>query len=479
MDAVRTRSLDGTEPAESRRPLGRIGLIVALTAQLVVVLDFSIVNVALPSISRQLGISSTTAQWVVTAYALTFGGLLILGGRASDLFGRRRVLVVGLVAFACASAAGGVAANLVLLVAARAVQGAAAALVAPAGLSILTTSFEEGPSRNRVLGYYGMMASVGFVAGLVAGGVLVDTVGWRGVFFVNVPVCAVLAILGSRALPAAGTASGHRHLDLLGASLVTAGMAAVVLSPTFGVSDGWRSVDFAGCLVVAAALLALFVAYERRSADPLLPMSIFHHRTLVAGDAIAGLVGAWVAAEVLVVSLYCQQVLGYSALLSGLVAIPQGLAGILRGVLAPKLLERIGVKRFLTLASVVTAVSLFLLFRFPATTHYPVLAIVLFGTGFGTTSLIYGSTVAGSGGVRSDQQGIASALINASRQIGGAVGVAVLLSLVGTGASSDAQLAASYRIGLGWAAGLAIVAALVSLAVSDRRRLGDLAPATE
>lgn len=286
-----------TNPGESRRPLGRVGLVVALAAQVVVVLDFSIVNVALPSITRELGVSSTSAQWVVTAYALTFGGLLILGGRASDLFGRRRTLIVGLIAFACASVAGGLAANLALLVAARAVQGAAAALVAPSGLSILTISYHEGPERNRVLAYYGMMASVGFVAGLVAGGILVSTVGWRGVFFVNVPLCAGLAIVGSRALPAGGHASTHRHLDLLGASLVTAGMAACVLSPTFGVSDGWGSVDFVGCVGVAAALLALFAAYERRSADPLVPMSILHHRTLLAGDAIAGLIGAWVAAE--------------------------------------------------------------------------------------------------------------------------------------------------------------------------------------
>jgi predicted MFS family arabinose efflux permease len=207
-------------------------------------------------------------------------------------------------------------------------------------------------------------------------------------------------------------------------------------------------------------------------------MSIFHHRALVAGDIIAGLGGAWLAAEVLVVSLYCQQVLGYSALLAGLVAIPQGVAGILRGVLAPRLLERIGVKRFLILSSAVTAMSLLFLFRFPATTHYPVLAIVLFGIGFGTTSLVYGSTVAGSAGVRTDEQGLASALINASRQIGGAVGVAVLISIVGTGAASDAQLAAGYRTALGWAAGLAIVAAFVSLGVSDRRRLQQVAAVT-
>ena len=457
-----------TEPV--RHPLGRAALAVALAAQLVVVLDFSIVNVALPSLSRELGISYSAAQWVVTAYALTFGGLLILGGRASDLFGRRRLLVFGLVVFAGASAAGGLSADLGLLVAARAVQGAAAALVAPSGLAILTTSYREGPERNRVLGYYGTTASVGFVAGLVAGGILVDVVGWRGVFFVNVPACIVMAVIGWRVLPVDVAGSKQRHLDLVGASLVTAGMAASVLAPTFGANDGWASSPFVACLLTGAVLIGLFAAYERRTADPLVPMSIFRHRPLVAGDLIAGLLGAWNAAEVLVVSLYCQQILGYSALAAGLVAVPQGLAGLLRGLLAPRLLDRMGTRSFLVLGCVLTAVSLFFLFRFPATTHYPALGIVLFGIGFGTTSVVYGSTVAGSAGVTNDEQGLASALINSTRQLGAAIGVAVLLALVATGATTPHRASvASYRTALGWATALAVVAAFVSLAVSRRR----------
>ncbi len=212
--------------------LGRLGLGVVLGASLVVILDFSIVNVALPALSVELGVGTTTSEWVITAYALTFGGLLVLGGRASDFFGRRRMLLAGLALFALASAAGGVAANFSLLAASRAVQGIAAALVAPAALSTLTTSYPEGPARNRVLGYFGMTASAGFVVGLVAGGILVDTVGWRGVFFVNVPVCLALVMVGSRALPAGTTAVGPRHLDLPGAALVTSGTAVLVYAPT-------------------------------------------------------------------------------------------------------------------------------------------------------------------------------------------------------------------------------------------------------
>ena len=237
----------GVSPAEvERRPLRGLALGVVLAAQLVVVLDFSIVNVALPTLSAELGVSADAAQWVVTAYALTFGGLLVLGGRAADLFGRRRVLTVGLVSFAVASAAGGLASDMPLLIASRAVQGIAAALIAPASLSILTTSFREGRARNRVLGLYGITASVGFVVGLVAGGVLVDTVGWRGVFFVNVPICLAMAAIGRRRLPAMRSTEVRHHLDLAGALMVTAAAAMLVLAPSIGASDGWTSGALAG-----------------------------------------------------------------------------------------------------------------------------------------------------------------------------------------------------------------------------------------
>ena len=197
-DAQKAEVVRDTPPSAGSPRLGRLGLGITLGAALVVVLDFSIVNVALPSMSAEMGVSTMTVEWVVTAYALSFGGLLVIGGRASDLFGRSRLLVAGLVVFALASAAGGVAVDFELLVAARAIQGLAAALVAPAALSILTTNFPEGRARERVLGYYGVTASIGFVVGLVAGGALVETVGWRGVFFVNVPLCLTLAALGAR-----------------------------------------------------------------------------------------------------------------------------------------------------------------------------------------------------------------------------------------------------------------------------------------
>jgi MFS family permease len=206
------------------RALGRLALVIVLTAQLVVVLDFSIVNVALPNISRDFHVTSTSVQWVVTAYAITFGGLLVLGGRAADMFGRRRLFVAGLVGFAVASAAGGVASSFPMLVAARAAQGVAAAAVAPAALSILTTSYADGPTRTRVLGYYGIMASVGFVLGLVLGGVLVESVDWRGVLFVNVPICLLAAAVSPHLVPRGDPTGPRPRLDLGGAALITVGM---------------------------------------------------------------------------------------------------------------------------------------------------------------------------------------------------------------------------------------------------------------
>lgn len=452
-------------PTNAPGLLGGLALVVVLSAQLVVVLDFSIVNVALPSISSAFHATATSVQWVVTAYAVTFGGLLVLGGRAADLFGRRRLFIWGLVGFAVASAAGGVATSLSLLIAARAVQGVAAAAVAPAALSILTTSFPDGPDRTRVLGYYGTMSSVGFVAGLVLGGALVETVGWRGVFFVNVPLCLLGAVISQRIVPF-GTAIRRRpHLDLMGAGLVTAGVAALVYAPTAGADVGWTSASFFGALVVSGLLLTAFVRFERRSPQPLVPLSIFRSRTLATGNAVTLLIGAWNAGEVLLISLFCQQVLGYSPLLAGLVAVPQGIGGLLRGIVGPRVVARLGVKRFLTTSAAVTAIGMALLLRFPATSRYPLLGVVLFIVGFGTTSAMFAATIAGTAGVTDDEQGLAGALINTSRQVGAAIGVAMLLAIAADQTSSTGStvaLAGGYRLAMGVAAFLAVVASVLS-----------------
>jgi predicted MFS family arabinose efflux permease len=320
-----------------------------------------------------------------------------------------------------------------------------------------------------VLGYYGMTASLGFVIGLVAGGALVETVGWRGVFFVNVPMCLALAALAPGALPAGSAVVADRHLDLPGAFLVTAGIAAVVYAPTIGTNDGWGSVAFLACLLVSVVLLVAFLLVERRSREPIMPPAIFRHHTLAVGDALMVLVGAWLSGEVLVLSLYSQEVLGYSPLVAGLIAIPQGVGGLLRGLVAARLLERTGLRWFLAWNWVLAAVSISVLFRFNVTSHYPLLGLVLLGIGFGSTNVVFGGTVAGSTGIANDEQGVAGALVNAARQIGAAIGVAVVLSIVvldgGTTASSADH---GYRLALMCWAGIGVAAALLSLALPAR-----------
>jgi hypothetical protein len=246
----------------------------------------------------------------------------------------------------------------------------------------------------------------------------------------------------------------------------------LVYAPTLGTNDGWGSFSFVGCMLASLVMFGAFVVVERRSRQPLVPLGIFRHHTLVIGDVLSGLLGVWVAGEVLVLSLYCQQVLGYSPLVSGLIAVPQGIGGLLRGVLGARLMERIGLSAFLAGNCLLAAVSAFALFRFPVTTHYPGLGIVLLAFGFGSTNVVFGSTVAGSTSVMNSEQGLAGALVNATRQIGSAVGVAVLLSIVAIDAnakSSTAQLADGYRLALACAAGVAAAAALLSLGIPGRR----------
>ena len=373
--------------------------------------------------------------------------------------------VGGLIGFALASAAGGLAADFSLLVVARAVQGIAAAAVAPAALSILTTSF-HGPVRTRVLGYYGATASVGFVLGLVLGGVLVQIAGWRAVFFVNVPICLVCAALGRRITTAGAAPATRPHLDVIGACFVTAGMATLVYAPTAGVDSGWGSLPFFAALASSGVLLTAFVLHERRTPQPLVPLTIFRSRTLAAGDGVTLLLGAWNAGEVLLLSLYLQQALGYSPLLTGVAVLPQGVAGLVRGAVGASLVARLGIKHFLLGSTAVAAIGLALLLRFPATSRYPLLGFVLFVVGFGTTSTAFAATVAGSAGVTDDEQGLASALINAARQVGAALGVATLLSIAAaksqTGSAAD--LADGYRTAMGVTTVLAVAAGAISLA---------------
>jgi len=440
----------------SRRPL-QLALI--LVAAFMVVLDFSIVNVALPSIERELHMAADAVQWVVTGYAIAFGGLLILGGRAADIFGRRRMFVAGLVAFSLASLAGGLAQDPILLIAARVVQGAGAAIVAPAALSLITTGFPEGPERTRAIGLYGAVSSVGFVAGQVLGGVLVQFTSWRAVFLVNVPVGLIAAALSPAVLgpvrtatakaakttvKVAKTARSRSRLDLRGALLITSAVTLIVFAVSQGVVLGWTSPLVIAAVVVAALATAGFAKAETRHPNPLIQLSLLHRKGLREGTTLAFLLGLWNGGEMLVLSLYLQQVLHESPLFTGLVIAPQGVVGFMMGMIGPRLAGRIGVRRLLVLTAAAAAVGFLILTRLPAAHYSPVLFVVTL-IGFGTAGTAMGSTVLASRGMADADQGVVGGMINTSRQVGAAIGAALLPAVaqgVGGGIGVDGDRAA-------------------------------------
>jgi EmrB/QacA subfamily drug resistance transporter len=467
--AIRPDHTSPTTPAHRRQPL-QLALI--LVAAFMVVLDFSIVNVALPSIERELHMAADAVQWIVTGYAISFGGLLILGGRAADLFGRRRMFVAGLIAFALASLAGGLAQDPVLLIAARVVQGAGAAIVAPAALSLITTGFAEGPARTRAIGLYGAVSSVGFVAGQVLGGVLVQFTSWRAVFLVNVPVGLAAAALSPVVLGSARTAAvkavkaAHRldvhRLDVRGAILITTAITLLVFAVSQGVALGWTSPLVIAAVVIAAATLAGFALAEARHPEPLIRPNLLQLKGLRDGTTLMFLLGLWNGGEMIVMSLYLQQVLHESPLFTGLVIAPQGVVGFIMGMFGPRLAARVGVKRLLVLTAAAAALGFLLLTRLPAAGYSPVLfAVTLIG--FGTAGTSLGAMVLSSRGVANADQGLVGGMINTSRQIGAAVGAALLPAVAeaihgGTGVDGDraamlaAALAAVVATGIAWRA---------------------------
>ncbi len=421
-----------------------------------VVLDFSIVNVALPSIERELGLTTAVAQWVVTGYAIAFGGLLILGGRAADLLGRRRMFIAGLVVFSLASLAGGLARDPVLLIASRVVQGAGAAVVAPAALSLITTSFPQGPRRAKAIGLYGSISSVGFVSGQVLGGVLIEWTSWRSVFLVNVPVGLIAAALAPRIVggtdekKASRGTGAWRHLDGRGAALITGAVALVVFGASQGNVLGWTSLPVLGMFAAAVAAAAAFVAAESRHPEPLIRPRLLLRPGLRNGAMLAFLLGLWNGGEMLVLSLYLQQALHFSPLATGLAIAPQGVAGFTTGLLGPRLAGKVGVRRMLVITGAAAAVGFIALTRLPAGGYSPVLTVVIL-VGFGTAGTAFGSLVIASRGMADGDQGLVGGVINTSRQIGAAVGAALLPAVAesvrggvaGVSGDRDAMLAAA------------------------------------
>jgi EmrB/QacA subfamily drug resistance transporter len=407
-----------------------LALALLASAQFVVVLDASIVNVALPTIGRSLEFSQSNLAWVVNGYVLTFGGFLLLGGRMADLLGRRRVFMFGLVLFALASLAGGFAEDEAQLIAARAVQGLGAAILSPSALSIVTTMFRDGAERNKALGVWGAVAGSGGAAGVLLGGVLTDTLGWEWVLWVNVPIGLTAAALCPTLIPESRSTSQTRHFDAWGAITVTAGLSLLVYALVDATDAGWGSAQTIALLAASAALLAAFVAIELRSRAPLVPFRIFRLRTLTGANAVGLLVGASLFSMFFFISLYMQQVLGYSPIKSGFSYLPLALTIIVSAGIASQLVTRIGFKPVLLAGMAFVAAGLLWFSQVSVDGSFlsdvlgpSLLAAV--GLGFSFVPV----TIAAVSGVEERESGLASGLINTSQQVGGALGLAVLATV--------------------------------------------------
>jgi EmrB/QacA subfamily drug resistance transporter len=430
-------------------------LAIACLAQFMVLLDVAIVNVALPSIRDGLGFSTTGLQWVVNAYTLTFAGLLLLGGRSADLLGHRRVFVAGTALFAIASLGCALATSSALLVGARALQGVAGALVSPATLAIVTTALPEGPQRNRGLGMWGAMGALGASSGALIGGVLTQALGWEAIFAVNVPLGIALAAAGAHLIPNVRSAGGTRHFDVAGATLVTAGLIALTYGIVRTDTLSWGAPGVVGPLAAAAILLAGFVLVEGRIAQaPLMPLSVLRHGQLVAANLVVVLLYAAFFPVWFFLTLYLQQVHHYGAIATGVSFLPMTLSIFAASALAPRAVARLGARAVITLGMVLATAGLAVLTGLAPGDAFvgPALAGgVLTAIGFGCS--LVPATIVAVRGLPASESGLGSGLLNTSRLLGGALGLAVLSTIAAahTRAHAGAGTAQALTDGFGLA----------------------------
>ncbi|WP_445149530.1 MFS transporter [Baekduia sp. Peel2402] len=446
-------------------------------ADFVVILDATIVNIALPSIGRSLHASTSSLSWVVTAYILAFGGLLLLGGRLADLFGRRRLFVGGLAVFGIASLAGGLSTSIESLIAFRALQGAGAAALAPAARALVTTLFAEGSERNKALGIWAAVAGSGTVVGLILGGVLTSGLGWEWVFFINVPVVLAAALLAPRLIDESRAETTDRSTDVPGALLVSGGLVAALYAITQAGEAGWGSAQTLGLLAAASALLALFAGVESRTRSPLVPPAMLRLGSVRGANLAMVLMSAAMVGMFFVLTLYQQQVQGYSAIEAGLAQVPLGVVLIgLAGAAGP-LVQRFGVKPILLAGLVLFAGGIAWLAQITAEGGYLTEVLgpsVVIGAGLALAFVAL--TVASASGVAEANHGTAGGLINMTQQIGGALGLAVATAVATAGTHGTADAAAltdGFRSALLVCAGIAAAAALttaIALPGTARRR---------
>src|SRR5918911_1966271 len=417
-------------PADTKKWLA---LAVIVAAQFMVVLDVVIVNVALPSIKTDLGFSETSLQWVITAYSILFGGALLLGGRLSDLLGRRRLFVVGLTLFTVSSLLDGIAWSSGSLIGFRALQGLGAAMLAPAALSILMTMFPEGRERNLALGVFGAASGSGGAAGVLLGGALTSAFNWSWIFFINVPAGILVLAVSPWLLRESRAELEHRHFDFAGAASITGGLMLLVYAMTRAAQHGWGTGETIGLLTASAVLVGAFFVVEARSKAPLLPLRIFRLRTLTASNVSGLLMGGAIFSQFFLLTLYMQEVLHYSAIKTGVAYIGLTLSIIVFSAAAQALVTRIGVRRVLPVGLALSTVALVLFARLPVDGHYftdlfPAFLI----SGVGLALAFVPMSIGALTGVSQADAGLASGLLNTNHQIGGAIGVAAATTIATT-----------------------------------------------
>ena len=451
-------------------------------AYFMTIIDLTIVNVSLPTIGRDLHFSEASLQWVATAYALTFGGFLLLGGRAADLLGRRRVLMLGLALFTAASLGCALATDEAFLITTRAVQGLGAAIMLPAALSIVMNMFEEGAVRNKALGIWGALGAAGATVGLIAGGFLTRYAGWQYIFYLNVPIGAAALALAPRIVPESRLATTRRRFDALGAVAGTAGLVLLVDAISQAPQYGWGAMRTIALLAAAAALLVSFLVIEKRVESPLLPLSIFRLRTLAGANVAGLLLGASFYAFVFIGTLYMQQVLQYSALQTGIAWLAASLTSVALAGLSQWLVTRGGAKIVMAIGMALIAAGVIWATQVPEHGRFlQNLAGPFIVAGAGTAFAFIPISIAALAGIKEHQAGLASGLLNTSQQLGGALGIAIASSvaashtqaLLHTGSALPTALTGGFQHALWVLGALALIALPAIFALVRRDELSD------
>jgi len=496
-----SQSIAATSDLQERGDRRWLILSVLVVAQFMVVLDVAIVNVALPTIKNDLHFSENGLQWVITAYAILFGGALLLGGRMADLLGRRRVFMAGLVVFTVFSLLDGLAWSSASLIAFRGLQGLGAALLAPAALSILTTTFSEGRDRNVALGIWGAASGSGGAAGVLLGGALTSALSWSWIFFINVPVGILLLLVSPVLLKESRAELDHHHFDAAGAASVTGSLMVLVYALTRASQHGWATTQTIGLLTASALLLVGFVVIEMRSPAPLLPLRIFRLRTLTASNITALLMGAAVFSQFFLLTLYMQQVLHYSALKTGVAYVALTLTIIGFSAVSQALVTRVGIRLVLPVGMALSAAGLVLYAQLPVHgSYFSNLFPAFLLSGIWLAFAFVPISIGGLTGVKPEDAGVASGLLNTNQQIGGAIGVALATTIATTYTShyvvghpgvaplDGAALNHGFQIAFYVLAALAAIAAVVSAIMIEpgaaattvpNEGAGDLTPALE